>query len=126
MSNKVTGRNAQERTERGKVTEEEKGAEDNSCPFCDHNNGESDDMIQCDTCKMEVQYVCTNLPEYQLLAFISRSRKFECAKCINEEIKKKENEIKSLKTLLYQKHVKIKNSDISMKSKGNVWRVSSK
>ena len=120
VSNKATEKKAQEKNKRGKVTEEENGAESNSCPFCDHNNGDSDCMIQCDTCKMWVHYVCTNLPEYQLLAFISTSRKFEYAKCISEnipskkikisvgkneqnsyeEIKKKESEIKSLKNIL--------------------------
>ena len=51
-----------------------------SCTCCHHPD--SEDMIQCANCKKWLHYVCTTLPAYQLWAFTSTRRTFECSACV--------------------------------------------
>ena len=52
-----------------------------SCLSCDYPD--TDAMMQCATCKQWIHYGCTLLPAYQLWAFKSTHRKYECSKCVD-------------------------------------------
>ena len=52
----------------------------NACPRCD--NPDDDYMIQCAGCRSWTHYPCSELPRYQLYAYTTTTRKFECQDCI--------------------------------------------
>ena len=54
----------------------------NSCAASDCSQLDTQEMIRCSTCKSQRHYKCTSLPHYQLYAFISTNRKFECIECV--------------------------------------------
>ena len=53
---------------------------------------DTEDMIQCSSCLSWRHYDCTALPAYQLYAFISSSRRYECISCVARRMPDDEQE----------------------------------
>ena len=63
-----------------------------SCSAAECLMEDNADMIQCSSCQEWRHYVCTSLPDYQIYAFTSTSRRYECISCVTARMPDDERE----------------------------------
>ena len=84
-----------------------------SCTNCTLED--SDDMLECESCKQWTHYGCTNMSIIELTKYLTTSRKWKCYKCCTNDESKQEV-IKSLEWLNDSIGDDVKNINRSMKA----------